>query len=47
MKKGILICLIFISMTNLFAQNKESIVLNPPGKDRGKTVLMPCGRELR
>lgn len=39
MKKGILICLIFISMTNLFAQNKESIVLNPPGKDRGKTVI--------
>lgn len=39
MKKGILICLIFTLTTNLFAQNRESIVLNPPSKDRGKTVI--------
>ncbi|MEW6507604.1 MAG: SagB/ThcOx family dehydrogenase [Bacteroidota bacterium] len=39
MKKGILICWIFALITNLFAQNKESIVLNPPSKDRGKTVI--------
>jgi len=39
MKKGILFCLIIALMTNLFAQNKESIVLNPPSKDRGLTVI--------
>ena len=39
MKKGVLICLILTLMTNSFAQNRESIVLNPPSKDRGKTVI--------
>jgi len=39
MNKGVLICLIFAVMTNLFAQNKESIVLNSPSRDRGKTVI--------
>lgn len=39
MKKGVLICLILSLMINLFAQNNESIVLNPPSKDRGKTVI--------
>ena len=39
MKKGVLICLILSLMINLSAQNNESIVLNPPSKDRGKTVI--------
>jgi len=39
MKKRILISLLLVLMTNLFAQNKESIVLSPPSKDRGKTVI--------
>ena len=39
MKKGVLICLIFSLVTNLFAQKSESIVLNPPSKDRGKSVI--------
>ena len=39
MKKGVLICLIFLLVTNLFAQKSESIVLNPPSKDRGKSVI--------
>ena len=39
MKKGVLICLIFAFTTNLPAQNSESIALNPPSKDRGKSVM--------
>ena len=39
MKKGVLICLIFAFTTNLPAQNSESIALNPPNKDRGKSVM--------
>lgn len=39
MKEGILICLTLVLMTNLFAQNKESVILNQPSKDRGKTVI--------
>lgn len=39
MKKGVFICLIISLMTNLFAQDNKSIVLNPPSRDRGKTVI--------
>jgi SagB-type dehydrogenase family enzyme len=39
MKKGVLICLIFAFTTNLPAQNSESIALNPPSKDRGRSVM--------
>ncbi len=39
MNRVVLICLSFVIITGLFAQNSEPIELNPPSKERGSTVI--------